>query len=318
MPFRGRLTPNDKAVVVDGTEIILIRAERRAPALFGAGFMDQIPASTLKTIADEQARAADAEVQSRDPRILFHPTPVRGRVARLKDGRVGRFGWKGQTATLREFTLQACSNEIGLEVPGFPRAKPPWNPNHRAPGLDLSAEQCDQLVGFVASLPRPVVRAPETPKHTAEIATGKRLFAVAGCAVCHRPNLGGVEGIYSDLLLHDMGSRMGDSGSYGAAPIEPIITDDPDSLPGIGQGIKKEDSAKFGATAAEWRTPPLWGLRDSAPYMHDGRAATIAEAVALHDGEGSVASGRYSRLKPKDRERIELFLLSLAAPPAGS
>jgi len=24
------------------------------------------------------------------------------------------------------------------------------------------------------------------------------------------------------------------------------------------------------ATAQEWRTPPLWGVRDSGPYLHDG------------------------------------------------
>ena len=33
------------------------------------------------------------------------------------------------------------------------------------------------------------------------------------------------------------------------------------------------------ASAREWRTPPLWGLRDSGPYMHDGAMATLLSAV---------------------------------------
>src|SRR4029077_3909909 len=107
--------------------------------------------------------------------------PLTGRVARLKDGRIGRFGWKAHVATLREFTLQACSNEIGLEVPGFPRAAPPWKKNYKAPGLDMTAEQCDLLVHFVASLPRPAPRISETIEHAAEVAAGQRLFVKAGC-----------------------------------------------------------------------------------------------------------------------------------------
>ena len=43
--------------------------------------------------------------------------------------------------------------------------------------------------------------------------------------------------------------------------------------------------------AQEWRTPPLWGVADSPPYLHDGRAYTLEDAIRLHDGEaeGTVA-----------------------------
>ena len=36
------------------------------------------------------------------------PIDARGRVNRLPDGRIGRFGWKAQTATLVEFMGEAC------------------------------------------------------------------------------------------------------------------------------------------------------------------------------------------------------------------
>ena len=90
--------------------------------------------------------------------------------------------------------------------------------------------------------------------------TGRRLFAEVGCATCHAPTLGDVRGIYSDLLLHDMGQSLSDSGST--------------------YGIDGPDTPE-GPTPREWRTPPLWGYRDSGPYLHDGRAQDLEEAVAL-------------------------------------
>jgi CxxC motif-containing protein (DUF1111 family) len=99
----------------------------------------------LEEVAAEQAKVAATEPNAKavlkaasGPSDFFMgnqtPLPLTGRVARLKDGQIGRFGWKAHVATLREFTLQACSNELGLEVPGFPRAAPPWKKITKRPG----------------------------------------------------------------------------------------------------------------------------------------------------------------------------------------
>jgi CxxC motif-containing protein (DUF1111 family) len=304
---------------VDAASIALIPSQRNTPALFGVGLIDRIPDRVLEEVAAEQQRIAEKTplpdiVPSEEEPVAL---PLAGRVARLKDGRAGRFGWKSQVATLREFTFQACANELGLEVPGFHRSAPPWKKDYKAPGLDLTEEQCDQLFRFVASLLRPVTRPPETPQHAAEIAAGEKLFASAGCVACHRPRLGDVEGIYSDLLLHDMGQSLRDTGSYNTN-IEIASTGEVKPLPGNGFGIapskRKEKPPSFVAAAREWRTPPLWGLRDSAPYLHDGRADTIADAVKAHDGEGLVAAKAFFELTPRQRQQVELFLQSLAAP----
>jgi CxxC motif-containing protein (DUF1111 family) len=203
---------------------MLVETQRNASALFGAGLIDRIPERALIEVAAEQARTAKAQVSA-------IPTPtgnsviddlmkeiaalrVRGRVPRLKDSRIGRFGWKGNLATLRESTMQACSSELGLEVPGFPRAVPPWKKDYKAPGIDLTNDQCDTLASFVASLPRPRVRPPDSPQQAREIEGGHNLFAKIGCATCHRQKLSDVDGIYSDLLLHDMGPSLSDAGSY--------------------------------------------------------------------------------------------------------
>ncbi|HEY2156750.1 MAG TPA: di-heme oxidoredictase family protein [Isosphaeraceae bacterium] len=67
----------------------------------------------------------------------------------------------------------------------------------------------------------------------------------------------------------------------------------------------------------EWRTPSLWGLRDTGPYLHDGRARTVEEAVALHGGEAEEVVKHYFALTASQRLEIDSFLATLAAPAAG-
>jgi len=309
---------------VGDTTIKLVFSERNTPSLFGAGLIDRIPDRVLEGVALSQARnpkeakttGKRSEIREAVLNSAAFRLPVSGRVARLRDGRVGRFGWKAQTASLRDFTFQACANELGLEVPGVSQAPPPWNPGYKAPGLDLTQAQCNALVQFVASMPPPGRKVPETKQHAAEIADGEKLFMRMGCAVCHQPRLGDVEGIYSDLLLHDMGPRLADSGQYGGSNV--IAGDGPsdqvDPLPEVtGSELegRVKKTPKFGAGPREWRTPPLWGLRHSAPYLHDGRAHTISTAIALHGGEGDDSASEFLRLSLRERQQVELYLRSL-------
>ncbi|MCX7422561.1 MAG: hypothetical protein NT013_23875 [Planctomycetia bacterium] len=64
----------------------------------------------------------------------------------------------------------------------------------------------------------------------------------------------------------------------------------------------------------EWRTPPLWGVASSAPYLHDGRAATLEQAIQWHGGEGQRAAEAFRSLKPDERVDLLQFLNSLTAP----
>src|SRR5262249_46767678 len=127
---------------------------------------------------------------------------------------------------------------------------------------------------------------------------GKKLFTAVGCADCHTPNLGPAEGIYSDLLLHRMGQDLEGGGSYNDPPPVPIPDSSPDGSPHPG----------------EWRTPPLWGVADSGPYLHDGRAATLKEAIRLHGGQGARAARRFDTLSAADQDRLVAFLRTLRAP----
>ena len=145
---------------VGNITVRLVQSERNTPGLFGAGLIDRIPDQVLKEVAAEQAMAAgtSAKISKNNkpssPRMNHFgfdnsSLPVSGRVSLLNEGKIGRFGWKSNMATLREFTLQACANEVGLEVPGFARAAPAWIANYKAPGIDLTSQQCDCLIQFL-------------------------------------------------------------------------------------------------------------------------------------------------------------------------
>jgi len=88
---------------------------------------------------------------------------------------------------------------------------------------------------------------------------------------------------FTDLKLHDMG---------------PGLTDQPAGSPGASQFV----------------TIALWGVADSAPYLHDGRALTINDAILQHDGEGKPARDAYAAAPVNQRRSVIAFLSSLRAP----
>ncbi len=275
--------------------LTLRTSSRNTPAVFGSGLIDQVAEEVL---LEGQRRAAE-------------PFPeIRGRVSRLTDGRIGRFGWKGQTATLREFVMAACANELGLEVPTNHQAglEAPRSFEATTAGLDMDQQQCDQLVEFVAGLAPPRLR----PIVEREIEPwGYSVFARVGCAACHTPQLGTVNGIYSDLLLHDMGESLGDIATYYGSPSSS------ESSGNLAEARERARQTGAPAVATEWRTPPLWGVADSAPYLHDGRARTLREAIEQHGGEAAATVGRYSQLSRGDRIALFNFLHALTVASKG-
>jgi CxxC motif-containing protein (DUF1111 family) len=272
-------------------------SQRNTPALFGAKLIDEIPERVI--IAGERAQKLKWGLAPPKGEQL----PV-GRVMRLPDGRVGRFGWKAQTASLARFVRSACANELGLGNPGQAQPQPLGWSDYEPPGLDLTDAQCNQLTAFVASLPRPVERLPEDSAACDDAVVGKKLFKSIGCADCHTPDLGSVKGLYSDLLLHRMGQSLeANSGSRG-------YDGPPDTPPNTPPDFPSGD----GQQPDEWRTPPLWGVADSAPYLHDGRAATLDEAIRLHGGQATRTTQRYTLLTRMEQAQLIAFLQTLRAP----
>jgi CxxC motif-containing protein (DUF1111 family) len=217
-----------------------------------------------------------------DSAALEHPTSPAPGPDRIT-GRVGgtpeqpsRFGWKARVPDIGTFVATAFAEELGLPRTTAGQTYP-----------DIAIEE---IATFVRLLGPP----PRQRDADERVAAGERIFAETGCVQCHTPSLrlsrqAAAEldrepeiRAYTDLLLHDMGPRLAD---------------------GITEGK---------AGPADFRTPPLWGVGASGPpYLHDGRARDLAEAIGMHDGEARDTRLRWERLSPAEREALIRFLQTL-------
>lgn len=207
---------------------------------------------------------------------------VSGRVSITAGGRVGRLGWKAQVPSVAEFVRDAFGAELGVTVgPQSGLTFGQTEDDDEADDPELTVEQAEDLAFFLAMLAPPPRQASAGDER---VLFGEAVFSDIGCAKCHIPTLPSAEGpvpLFSDLLLHEI-------------------------LPAGASGI--EDGS---AGMREFRTAPLWGLSQTAPYFHSGEADTIDEAIRLHDGEGAAARQAYEVLPPADREALLAFLGSL-------
>jgi mono/diheme cytochrome c family protein len=258
-------------------------------ALFGAGWVDRLSGKTIFQHGfRKQVVAAGRELNGEFDGVL----PGRPRV--LADGRVGKFGWKAQFASLEDFVAAACANEIGLGNPRMDQAKP-IGAEYPAVPADLDRAQFRELVGFVDTLPRPIEVEPASRSEAELVARGRAEFARIGCASCHTPDLGGITGVYSDFLLHRLDDRSKGEGS-GYSTVSTPEVPLPEAFP----------------LPAEWKTPALWGVADSAPYFHDGGSPTLEHAIYRHHGDAETVLKAYEL--NADRAAILAFLQTLRAP----
>jgi CxxC motif-containing protein (DUF1111 family) len=296
---RGKERPVVETLVHDDVKLQL--TQRNTPALWGAGLIDSIPEMVLEALAKSQAKEFPE---------------LSGRVPRSATGSAGRFGWRGQTSRLQQFVLAACANELGLQTVNNAQPANPLAAHYSLIGQDLSAGDLDLLVSFVANLPRPVQREPRNSVEREALALGALTFDRIGCNACHTQHVGHVEDLFSDLLLHDMGPAFDD-------PVEPNPPTRKVTREGFAGGysgggrifVSVDEEFRPPELAREWRTPPLWGVADSAPYLHDGRADTLAEAILLHGGEAAPAARRFRELPGDQRAALIVLLESLVAPP---
>ena len=76
-----------------------------------------------------------------------------------------------------------------------------------------------------------------------------------------------------------------------------------------------ENFAQVGAQRnREFTTARLWGVADTAPYLHDGRATTLTEAILLHGGEALPARNAFAVLSDQNQAEVIAFLRSLRTP----
>jgi len=270
----------------------------QSSAIFGSGWIDLISEKAIV----QNFRRRSFQGLTQELAMNFDGVPL-GRLRTLPDGRIGRFGWKAQFATLEDFTATACANEIGLGTPMKPQACSVATKAKPEVPADLDKKQFQQLVAFVSTIPRPVETMPTDAKTATSAKHGEELFAKVGCTTCHVPDLGGVKGMYTDFLLYSLDEPLppGGGGSpYGPAPLPEFPRPEGEPPP------------------SDWRTPPLWGVADSAPYFHDGTADTLHAAILRHNGDAKSVKKAFADLPPADQQAIVAFLETLKAPPTAT
>ncbi len=300
---------------------------RRTQPLFGLGLVDSLPDSVFDQNAARQAPAVRGVAQ-RVPVVLPDPRDPGQSIGSL---RVARFGWKGLVPSLLVFSGDAYDNEMGITtqscfngtsilefaVENHPNnVQPPAGCNGgdlalaQPPGDPNVPEFTDDVVGpcdggrteiqddlllfttFMESLAPP----PLDISDPVGFVIGGIRFVGVGCADCHviapyitpRNPFNGVPGRFvfqpfSDFLAHDMGS-LGD---------------------GIGQ------SGDPVAQTRLMRTQPLWGARFNVAFLHDGRAATIEDAILAHDGQAAAARNAFNALSRTNKNFLLTFVNSL-------
>jgi len=87
--------------------------------------------------------------------------------------------------------------------------------------------------------------------------------------------------LYGDLKWHDMG-------------------------PGLAENV---DEAGTGRSV--WKTRELWGVGNTGPWLHDGRATSLHEAIMWHGGEAQSSYEKYAKLSEAEQGNIVRFLENL-------
>ena len=261
------------------------------PANTGLGFVDAVSDATLLALADENDLNRDG-ISGRPNWItvpqycIYRPTTI------VRNGKyIGRFGKKAAVYDLVQQTVNAYNQDMGINST--------YEHYNTYDGQEADPEVSNQtiqdVVFYLQTLKAPVQRSQKDP----DVQAGQQLFTSIGCNKCHVPELQTGDypipqlanktfSPYSDFLLHDMGPALNDGYTEGSA------------------------------LAAEWRTPPLWGLglsknSQGGSYflMHDGRARSINQAILLHGGEGEQSKNGFQQLSTQEKEKLMKFLESL-------
>jgi CxxC motif-containing protein (DUF1111 family) len=263
---------------------------------FGAGLIEAIPDSAI--LANKGANAAEKAALG----ISGHEN------REGNTGTITRFGWKSQNKSLTIFSGEAYNVEQGVSNELFQQERDetsgclfnatPEDHVSFAPGpVKDKFSDVISFSNFMRFLAPPAPVASFGSVTQASIDKGRTLFTspAVGCALCHTPSLktgmspvaglsNQTANLFSDLLVHHMGSGLADD---------------------IIQGSAGPD---------EFRSAPLWGLGQRIFFLHDGRAPDLLAAIQAHSSSGSEASGsiaKFNALSVSDRQDILNFLRSL-------
>jgi hypothetical protein len=227
------------------------------------------------------------------------------------------FGRKGEFPTVRAFDVAAMQFHFGMQ----PIEAVGSGADDDGDGVvdEVMVGELSALHLFNVTLRRPFEEAP-----TPETQAGQDVFLSAGCAVCHVPALE-TQKRFLPMTFPEVEQRPFENTFYnvdlGAAGNVKFA-----AVPGSGlridlfSDLKRHDMGLLLAESAgsvldsEFITARLWGVADTAPYLHDGRALTLTEAILFHGGEAQASRDSFASLADTDKIRLLTYLRSLRTP----
>ena len=280
--------------------------------VFGAGLIEQIPDSEIR--ANQAAYTPQKQALGIGGRtnIILAGSTISGQPnANGNDGTIARFGWKAQNKSLLLFSGEAYNVEMGITNELFQTERnesrecqyttTPNNVTNTDSSTMVEVSSGIEKFAMFMRFLRPPTPSLDTPGGAASIARGRGLFNMTGCTLCHTPTMHTGNSyiaalryksvnLYSDLLIHDMGSGLAD---------------------GISQGQ---------AGPREFRTAPLWGLGQRIFFLHDGRTKDLVTAIEAHQSQGlfyrdgseaNAVVRRFNNLAETQKQDLLNFLRSL-------
>jgi CxxC motif-containing protein (DUF1111 family) len=306
-----------------------VRTFRLSLSLLGDGLVEAVSDQFLHELAVRQCRDTQGRICGR-----AFPVPV---LEAPGVNRIGRFGWKGQQASLLSFAADAYLNEMGITSRLLPEevttlcdtvADPEDKPESTAAARRAQARAKAGAAGAAAEALADIdrfarfVRATKAPARDATLAAtdaarkGSKLFDDVGCATCHVRN----------MVTAPAGTRL-NGGTYVVPaalgnrlfhPLSDFLLHDVDTGDGIEIAVVEHFGRRYAhmreqmsPTANRMRTAPLWGVRLRSRLMHDGESLTLRDAIERHGGEARDARLRFSWLSQDDQEAVLAFLRSL-------
>jgi hypothetical protein len=316
---------------------------RNPPALFGAGWKQRIAeemTTELQSRRDDAIAFARSNREEIILRLETHGISF-GMLGIDRDGSIDDsglkgidadlvvrpFGWKGAFADLRDVVEDAANVHHGMQSTwlaasgGAARVGdgPPEDPDGDGVEDELSDAQIAVMTMFVAMQDVPIDAPPVEADLILLYSRGRQDFSTLGCAECHVPSLGVEDTRYNvisrttgahlavDLLEEGSQPRLQPDAITGELRV-PLYSDLKRHAMGDALAESREDA---GVAADVFLTPPLWGIARSRPYLHDGRAPTLEDAILLHGGEAQASRDEFAALSENDRAPLRVFLSSL-------
>ena len=351
----GAGTQTQNAFLRGDGERLVAADQRNPPHLLGLGPVECLAREMSAELQGQAAAArARAQAEGRAVEQLLTAKGISfGRVTAQPDGTVDSralegvdadltirpFGWKGHQATLRDIAEESLRIHHGLLSMRIQRAvndgtlvaaaygKGRWyDLDEDGVSEEIQAGMMTTMVGYLAQLEAPLIRPPRDPGLVDAWARGRTQFEDIGCASCHVPTLElRNPKLDARRAAPDLPAFVIDVARDGDSPkIEPkYARDDTPYIVNLFSDLKRHDMGDGLATRAPqdkiparvFLTRPLWGLAETAPYLHDGRAPTVHEAIALHGGEATPARDAYLALDESGRASVRVFLTSLSRQP---